>query len=453
MPKTVAEINTKIDKGTVRVVRADQMTHIVRDIGPERAAEEVDVVTTGTFGAMCSSGAWLNFGHSEPPIKMTRVWLNDVELYAGVAAADAYIGATQPSTTRGIQYGGAHVIEDLLNEKPVVLRAVSYGTDCYPRKRIITQLTLDDLSFALMSNPRNAYQRYNAAANSSRKALLTYMGKLLPNCGNVTFSGAGELSPLMNDPHYRTVGIGTKIFIGGGQGYIVGRGTQHNPQNGFATLMVQGELKQMSPEFIRAATLSGYGCTLYIGIGVPIPVLDSEVAQGTGIGDDEIFTDVLDYSVPSHNRPVLTRVSYANLKTGIIEINGKAVRTSPLSSFFLARKVADTLKEWIERGQFKLSTPVETLPSSATLKLLHRRPPSTDRHYLSPCETAEKAPLRWHRQKCIHCGLCLSICPKGVYSRDKNWRISADSGKCISCDICFDICPVGAIRGAGGGKK
>jgi uncharacterized protein (DUF39 family) len=138
------------------------MPDIVAELGEEGALKEVDVVTTGTFGAMCSSGAFLNFGHAEPPIRMERVWLNDVEAYGGLAAVDAYIGATQQSTTREDQYGGAHVIEDLVSGKAVELRAISRGTDCYPRRTITTELLLENLNQAIMCNPRNAYQRYNA---------------------------------------------------------------------------------------------------------------------------------------------------------------------------------------------------------------------------------------------------------------------------------------------------
>jgi len=453
MSKTVTDINKKIENGSVRVVRADEMTRIVREIGPERAAEEVDVVTTGTFGAMCSSGIWLNFGHSEPPIKMTKVWLNDVEAYTGVAAVDAYLGATQTSKTQGIQYGGAHVIEDLLNRKPIVLRAVSYGTDCYPRKKIITQITLDDLNFALMSNPRNGYQRYNAATNSGKKILYTYMGKLLPHYGNITFSGAGDLSPLMNDPQYKTIGIGTRIFIGGAQGYIIGSGTQHSPQNSFGTLMVQGDLKKMSSQFIRAATFNGYGCTLYVGIGVPIPVLCPEIAEYSGISDEEIYADVLDYSIPSRNRPTLKRVSYAELKSGTIELSGKNVRTSPLSSFFMAKKIADELKKWIEKGKFKLSIPVENLPTTATVKPLDLKSLTLKQNQYELPAVAQKTTLSWEMQKCIHCGLCLSICPKEVFKRDKNWNIQVEYQACDACEICSDVCPVKVIHVAKKGKK
>ncbi|MDI3488519.1 MAG: L-aspartate semialdehyde sulfurtransferase, partial [Methanosarcinales archaeon] len=123
MEKTVGEINERIVDGSVHVVDAIEMCDIVEELGAEGAAKEVDVVTTATFGAMCSSGAFFNLGHSDPPIKISRMWLNDVEAYAGLAAVDGYIGATQLSETAGLSYGGAHVIYDLVSGKSVHLRA------------------------------------------------------------------------------------------------------------------------------------------------------------------------------------------------------------------------------------------------------------------------------------------------------------------------------------------
>jgi uncharacterized protein (DUF39 family) len=361
MEKTVNDINEKIRQKKAVVFTADEMTKMIREIGAKNAAEKVDVVTSGTFGAMCSSGVWMNFGHSDPPIRMQRVTLNGVKAYSGVAAVDAYIGATQPSETQGLRYGGAHVIEDLIKGKAVRLEASSSGTDCYPRKEIRTATSLDNLNQAIMCNPRNAYQKYNAAANSGGKTLYTYMGRLLPRLGNITYSGAGEISPISNDPSFRTIGIGTKIFLGGCQGYIAGSGTQHDPENGFSTLMVHGNLKSMKAEFIRAAVFPGYGCTLYIGIGVPIPVLNIEIAQNTGISDEEIMTDILDYAVPSRSRPVLKKVSYRELKSGKILLNGKSIRTSSLSSLYMAKKIAKILKGWIEDGHFFLTQPADRI--------------------------------------------------------------------------------------------
>ncbi|MCU4139621.1 MAG: Sulfur incorporation enzyme MA1821 [Methanophagales archaeon] len=366
--KSIDEINERIREGSVCVVTADEMSELVEEKGAEEAAREVDVVTTGTFGAMCSSGVFLNFGHSDPPIKMHRVWLNEVEAYTGIAAVDAYLGAAQPSEDRGIEYGGGHVIEDLVAGKTVELRAIGFGTDCYPRKEIETEISLDDLNTATMLNPRNAYQRYSAATNSSDRTLYTYMGTLLPDMRNATFCGAGSLSPLFNDPDFETIGVGTRIFLCGGEGFIVGEGTQHDPANNKATLMVCGDLRGMRKEFLRGATFYGYGATLYVGIGIPIPVLNERIAAKTGIKDEEIMTEVHDYGVPRRDKPVLAKVSYAELKSGRIEIAGKEVKTSPLSSFYMAKKVATELKRWIERGEFFLTKPVKRLRREAVLK-------------------------------------------------------------------------------------
>ncbi len=444
--KTVQEINERIQDGNARVVTAAEMTELVAEMGADGAAHEVDVVTTGTFGAMCSSGMWMNFGHSEPPMKMSRVWLNDVEAYGGVAAVDAYLGATQLSESLGLEYGGGHVIEDLVRRKPIHLRAEAYGTDCYPRKRLSVDVSIDDMNQATLSNPRNCYERYAVATNSTGKTLYTYMGKLLPNMGNATFSGAGELSPVVNDPQYRTIGIGTRIFLGGADGYVIGNGTQHSPENGFGTLMVQGDLKYMSSEFINGATMTGYGTTLFVGVGVPIPVLNKEIALSTGISDSEISTRVYDYGVPSRNRPVIQEISYAELKSGAIEIDGHEVKAAPISSFRVAMKISRLLKEKIAASKFFLTCPVETLSASALFRPMVQRSLQTE---LPKQKKLTSVPneefMQRDTERCIHCGLCISYCSAGVFTRDDEWEISDNPRLCVRCGECRDICPHKAI--------
>ncbi|OYT33309.1 hypothetical protein B6U96_16330 [Archaeoglobales archaeon ex4484_92] len=368
--KTYDEINEKIKKGDAVVLTTSEMKELVDELGPEKAAAEVDVVTTGTFGAMCSSGVFFNFGHSDPPIKMRRVWLNDVEAYTGIAAVDAYLGVTQPSETIE-NYGGGHVVEELVRGKEVELRAEGYATDCYPRKEIVTEISLEDVNQAIMLNPRNACQRYKAATNSSNRLLRTYMGTLLPNFGNVTFAGTGEISPLNNDPNYETIGIGSRIFLCGAKGYVIGEGTQHSPP--FGTLMVKGNLKEMNKEYLRAAYFPGYGPTIFLGIGIPIPILNPNIAKATAIKNEDIETEIIDFGVSRREKPVIKRVSYAELISGSIEINGEEVRVSPLSSFYIAEKVMKELKKMIEKGEFLLSKPVERISRVRDLRPMRQR--------------------------------------------------------------------------------
>jgi uncharacterized protein (DUF39 family)/CBS domain-containing protein len=344
------------------------MKRLVENSGVEVAFKEVNVVTTGTFGAMCSSGAIINTGHSDPPIKIDKAWINDVPICHPGAAVDLYIGATSMSETMPFEYGGGHVIEDLVSGKEVDLKATAYGTDCYPRTQLRTQLTKDDLNQFYLLNFRNCYQHYNCAVNSRDETIYTYMGKLLPHCRNATFSGAGELNPLMNDPDYETIGMGTRIFLGGAQGYVIGEGTQHEAKTQNGTLMVRGDAKKMNAEFLQGAALTKYGTSLYVGIGIPIPLLNMSLAKKTAVRDEEIFTNVVDYGVPRRDRPKLQKVSYKELKSGSITLDGKRVRVSSLSSLKVARKIAATLKEWIVNGEFFLTLPVERLPLDSFFK-------------------------------------------------------------------------------------
>ncbi len=371
MRKSIDQINERIRDGNARVVTAEEMPDIVAELGEDGALKEVDVVTTGTFGAMCSSGAFLNFGHAEPPIRMERIWLNDVEAYGGLAAVDTYLGATQQSETRGEEYGGAHVLEDLVAGKAVELRASSRGTDCYPRRTITTELLLEHLNQAIMCNPRNAYQRYNAAINTTDRTLHTYMGMLLPNSGNITFSGAGVLNPISNDPKLRLIGSGVPIFLCGAPGMVIGEGTQHSPAGGFATLMATGDVKQMSQDYLRAATMTGYGVTLYVGLGIPLPVIDKEVVRATAVRDEDISVDLVDYGVPSRNRPTLKKVTYAELRSGSVSLNGEEIRTSSLSSYNRAQRVALTLKDWICAGKMELSLPTRRIDPTRQAHPMH----------------------------------------------------------------------------------
>ncbi|MGD9017055.1 MAG: homocysteine biosynthesis protein [Desulfobacterales bacterium] len=380
--KTYAEINDRIRSGDVVVVTAEEMIDIVRDDGPEEAARRVDVVTTGTFAPMCSSGAFINFGHSVPGIKASKVWLNDVPAYGGVAAVDCYIGATEVREgdpcnqvyPGEFNYGGGHVIQELVAGKKVHLRAWAYGTDCYPRQELEKTITLKQLPYATLCNPRNAYQNYNCAVNLTDSTIYTYMGTLKPRAGNANYCSAGQLSPLFNDPCYRTIGVGTRIFLGGGQGFVVGPGTQHNPdvkrtEKGMpltpsGTLFLMGDLKAMDPKWLVGASIQGYGCSLFVGVGVPVPILNAEMAAFTGVSDEELFTRVVDYGsdYPNGVNRSLRKVSYAELKSGEITLKGQKVQTVPLSSVTGAREIAGKLKAWIQGGDFLLGEAQHPIP-------------------------------------------------------------------------------------------
>jgi len=398
--KTIAEINEKIKKGKVVVVTAEEMIDIVKKNGTKKAAQQVDVVTTGTFGPMCSSGMFMNLGHSKPRIKIGggKCYLNDVPAYTGIAAVDIYIGATampddDPRNTvypGAFNYGGGHVIEAFVSGKAIRLEATAYGTDCYPRRKIETYIDKETVNEAYIYSPRNSYQNYNVGVNVSDRVIHTYMGVIKPNLGSANYSSAGQLSPLLKDPKYRTIGIGTRIFLGGGIGYVAWQGTQHNPcgprtpgglpKGGAGTLAVIGDAKKMSGNYLKGASFLGYGATMFVGLGIPIPILDEEMAFFTSRADEDFYAQVVDYShdYPQRIPGSLGEVTYAQLKSGKITVKGKEVPTYPISSYAKAREIASTLKSWVESGSFTLTSLVEPLPgvdSGISLVTLDERIP------------------------------------------------------------------------------
>jgi uncharacterized protein (DUF39 family) len=274
------------------------------------------------------------------------------------------------------------VIEKLVAGERLELHALSYGTDGYPLRELRTTFTIKDLNQALMVNPRNCYQNYNAAINCSDRPLYTYLGLLKPHMQNIGFSTCGQLSPLLNDPLYETIGIGTSVWLAGAHGHVHAEGTQHAPTcergpnevptEGAGTLALTAGMKEMKPKYLRGASLQGYGVSLALGVGIPIPILNARVLAHTTVRDRDIMAPVIDYSsdYPNRTGKVLCRVSYEELKRGEVTVLGKKVEAGSLSSYSMALEIAHILKDEITRGEFLLSQPWRPLPRSQTMKPL-----------------------------------------------------------------------------------
>jgi L-aspartate semialdehyde sulfurtransferase len=380
--RTIAEINAKINAGRVVVWTVEELKARVVEIGVKQAAKEVDVITTGTFEPMESSGAIINLGHTDPPIKIRQCWLDGVPAYAGFGAVDLYLGATQmleysnnsetPDGEESKERGGGHVIEDLIAGKPVHLRAIGQVTDCYPRASFETTITKQTINQLYLFNPRNLYQNFVVGVNGGDRPLFTYLGVLQPRLGNAVYSNPGGISPLLNDPDLQLIGIGTRIFLGGGIGYVAWEGTQHfplqkrlpnrTPVGPAATLALIGDAKQMNPRWVRGCYFKNYGPSIMLGAGIPLPVLHEEVVARCAVQDKDLVAPIIDFSIPRRVRPTFGLVSYAQLKSSRIVIDGKTVRVAPLASIYLSRQVAWELKQWIESGQFTLTEPVAAIP-------------------------------------------------------------------------------------------
>lgn len=375
MPQTIAEINAKIRAGKVKVLTATELKQRIVEVGISKLAKEVDVITTGTFEVVESAGAIINLGHTDPPLRLRSCWLDGVMAYAGFGAVDLYLGATQESE-QGEERGGGHVIADLIAGKAVSFKAIAQPNDCYPRSNYETTITKDSINQFYLFNPRSLYQNFIVGVNSGEDILYTYLGPLQPRLGNAVYANPGAIAPLWNDPDLRVLGIGSRVWLGGGIGYIAWEGTQHFPlqkrlANGTpigpaATVALIGDAKTMDSRWVRGCYLRNYGPALMLGVGVPIPVLDETVLVKAAVQDQDIVAPVVDFSIPRRVRPTFGTVSYAQLKSGRITIDGKTIRTAPLSSIHLAQQIAKLLRDSIQAGNFLLTEAVAPLPSDRT---------------------------------------------------------------------------------------
>ena len=389
--RTIEEINQKITEKKATVWTAEELKATVQEKGVVQTFKTVDVVCTGTFEPMESSGAFINLGQTDPPIKIRQCWLDGIPLYAGLGAVDLYLGATAMMdysvTSDGTdaewrqgsllsERGGGHIIEDLIAGKAIPLRAIGQGTDCYPRTSFDTTITSKTINQFYLFNPRNLYQNFIVGVNGGDRPLYTYLGPLQARLGNAIYSNPGVISPLFNDPDLQLIGVGSRIFLGGGIGYVTWEGMQHfplqkrlpnrTPIGPAATLALIGDAKQMDPRWVRGCYFRNYGPSLMLGVGVPLPVLNESVVESCAVLDKAVVAPVVDFSIPRRVRPTFGLVSYEQLKSGQILIEGKKVRTAPLASIAFSRQVAETLKGWIEAGDFLLSEPVASIPNDRT---------------------------------------------------------------------------------------
>ncbi|MEL7417199.1 MAG: homocysteine biosynthesis protein [Cyanobacteria bacterium J06648_1] len=396
--RTIATINEKIARGQAVVWTVAEVKAKIDQLGITQIFEQVDVITTGTFEPMESSGAIINLGHTDPPIKIRQCWLDGIPAYAAFGAVDLYLGATatadynlqdsDPNLREGSEKGGGHVIEDLIAGRAVQLKAIGQKTDCYPRATWENAITKDNINQFYLFNPRNLYQNFIVGVNGGDRTLYTYLGALQPRLGNAVYSNPGAISPLLNDPDLTSVGIGSKIFLGGGIGYIAWEGTQHfplqkrlpnrTPIGPAATVALVGDAKQMSADWVRGCYFKNYGPSIMLGVGVALPVTSEKVVQNCAVLDRDIVAPVIDFSIPRRVRPTFGLVSYEQLQKGHVTIDGQSVRVAPLASKYRSLQVAQEIKAWIQAGEFTLTEPVAPLPSDRTFM-----PQDTNRSVIS----------------------------------------------------------------------
>lgn len=290
----LSEILRRIKQGTSVVMTSHEVCELV-DAGDKEALKDVDVVTTATRAVMSGTYAVLSFPVSEPHAfqRANRVWMNGVPAQVGpcpnenLGILDVVIfGTAHSRDDRG--YGGGHLFRDLVERKPVMIEVETDSGRCFE-----TEVGLYDMPFARLLGSRHAFKNYSAFVNPSDEPVSTifHARGFEPRCGGATFSGCGQINPVKNDPLLESIGIGTRILLNGGEGFVSGTGTRSCPDR--PNLSGFGDMHLMNPEYM-GGFLTSAGPECICSWAVPIPVTTNTILREIVRLDRDICMPVMD---------------------------------------------------------------------------------------------------------------------------------------------------------------
>lgn len=374
-PKTVAEINERLQRGEAVVLTAQEFKAEVRR-GRGFRPEDVDVVTTASHGIMSGTAAVFSVPVSGRGVfaRAKRAWLNGVPAFPGPAPnerlgyVDVMVYGTSPSRDAPGRYGGGHLFRDLVERKEIEINILTDEDRSLSRR-----FSLEELDFARMYNLRNAYRNYMAFGNfrgSSPIPTIFGFRPMGPGSG-VTTVGSGELNPLQNDPELRTIGVGTRILVNEAPGLVVGCGTRSGPER--PNLSVVADMFTMNPRYMGGFITSG-GVEVLNAVAIPIPVLDEAVLQALSRAlDERIPLPVADLG----DRLPLAEVTYAEV--------------------------------WQGRDLAIIFDPTRRCPECAETCLAEAA---------CPVEAISWRECHLDKERCTRCGACAVACQSGAFRAD-----------------------------------
>lgn len=378
MKRTLQEINEKIHQGKVKAATAKEAKLIIQDKGIKYFLNNFDVVTCASFEINTNALFYISFGQTDPLIYFSEAEINGITAFP-TGPTDLALSCVAYSINNPT-YGGGHIIEDLLNGKDIHLRAKGKHLEVFINKEFETWFNLNDLNSAKLLLNQGINQNSIVATNSGNKDINSHFGTLIAHIENSTFNSSSYLNPLINDPFCKTIGVGTKVWVAGSEGLVIGEGSFHNPlqkrnQYGIPvgnaiTLSVIADVRSMQPKWIRGGYIKSFGPVLFVGIGVPIPILNEEIAEYVSVTDDMIHTTIVDFSIPRRTKPTFGQCTYAELRTSTVIINKKPTLSAPLSSMSFAGEICEILKKQIENKKFVLSEPVSKIDLNSKHKKL-----------------------------------------------------------------------------------
>lgn len=347
--RTAIEIEERIRAGTAAIRTIEEAREMVRTVGLESAFEKADVVVSGTFEPVEVALVHFQFPQANPQIRISKMRFNEVEALPIGGENTGILSASTFGSGDDKRYGGAQVIEELVNGEDVRLSAIGQITDTHIRKDLDVMLQLKNLNKAMLEINLGKELFSRGVINSSEKSISSSMGVLLPSYGNLYYSGSGENSPLLNSKFIKTLKVGTPVFFGGTKGYISDVGDENHK-----VLSLRGNLREMKGKYLRAGGFGNAGSFLFVGIGFAIPILKPEILEDLLLSNQEINVDVMDIGDTKTGEKFFRQYSYDELENGVVSVDGHPIKAVSLSSAIKSKEIAEELKGKVMKGEFPI---------------------------------------------------------------------------------------------------
>ena len=275
--KTIAEINAKLAAGEAIVMTAMELKARVRG-GEKLFVADVDVVTTATRGVMSGTAAMLSLPIGVENTKPEEVFINGVPCLPQFRTRDCFtpglINGTEESMENHGNYGGGHVLRELVERKPVEIFYKIGG------KSVCTTATIDDFPFARLYTTRNSFQNYMGFTNVKnaesyrRNPTSIFSCRPIPPLKGMTSIGSGEMNPGENDHSRQIIRPGIRVLVNGTIGLIAGYGTRASAEQ--ICLATVADMKDMDPQYMGGFRTS-YGVEITNSLAVAFPIINQVV--------------------------------------------------------------------------------------------------------------------------------------------------------------------------------
>ena len=363
--KTMQDVRDRLTRGEAAVWTAMEMKDRVRK-GDIPTVDEVDVVTTGTFGIMSGTAAVMTVPVAPPGtfIRADTVTLNGVPTVPGpcpnerLGIVDLIVYGTAAASET---YGGGHLFRDLVDGKEVDVVVKADG------KTFENTVYIEDLTTARIFTTRSCFRNYTAFVNCSPDPARTIFS-VLPLEGRMsaaTVSGCGEINPVENDPALAHIRPGSPLLLNGSPGQVIGEGTRSTPER--RNIAACADISAMDGEWMGGFVTS-HGPECLTSAAIPLPVLSKDDITRLSVTDDQIILSVADIT----DRIPFTTASYGD----VWQQTDFTVMVNPMNCLFCG-----------------ICTAAEACPTKAVMMgggIMHSR--------------------------CVACGTCVYTCPNGVYT-------------------------------------